>query len=142
MDGILVIFENQVEDLNPVAVSCLGTAMILVLISLLCLCRQPQSPGRQSFQVPLVPLTPMLSVAINAYLMMKLPSPTWVRFSVWMAVGLFIYATYGVFNSTGFMSEQQKQNHMEAKVIFRSSSLNHHHHHHQPEKVIDVSSVH
>lgn len=39
------------------------------------------------FQVPLVPWIPALSAFINLYLMFNLSPATWIRFSVWMALG-------------------------------------------------------
>lgn len=38
-------------------------------------------------QVPLVPLIPGASILANVFLMMKLSALTWVRFSVWIAIG-------------------------------------------------------
>lgn len=38
-------------------------------------------------KVPLVPLTPAVSILINVFLMMKLSYLTWIRFTVWIAVG-------------------------------------------------------
>lgn len=38
-------------------------------------------------QVPLVPLTPAASILINVFLMMKLSFLTWIRFSIWIAIG-------------------------------------------------------
>lgn len=38
-------------------------------------------------QVPLVPLTPGASILFNVFLMMKLSFLTWIRFTVWIAIG-------------------------------------------------------
>ena len=40
-------------------------------------------------------MLPIIGVAFAVYLMTDLPGETWVRFVVWLAVGLLIYALYG-----------------------------------------------
>uniref|UniRef100_A0AAQ6A091 Cationic amino acid transporter C-terminal domain-containing protein n=1 Tax=Amphiprion ocellaris TaxID=80972 RepID=A0AAQ6A091_AMPOC len=60
--------------------------------------------GRRSYQdcfnVPLLPFIPVISMFVNVYLMMQLDRGTWIRFSVWMAIGFVIYFCYGIHHST------------------------------------------
>jgi APA family basic amino acid/polyamine antiporter len=46
-----------------------------------------------------VPLVPALAVVMCTYLMLQLPWVTWIRFAVWLAVGLLVYVVYGVRHS-------------------------------------------
>ena len=48
----------------------------------------------------MVPFLPCISMFINIYLMMKLSLETWIRFFVWLSVGLIIYVSYGIRNSS------------------------------------------
>lgn len=48
------------------------------------------------FKMPLVPLLPILSIFINFYLMALLNYQTWIRFAIWMIIGLLIYFIYSV----------------------------------------------
>ena len=58
------------------------------------------NPDRpRPFRTPLVPLVPLLAVVMCGYLMLQLPWVTWVRFVVWLAIGLVIYFMYGVRHS-------------------------------------------
>ena len=57
------------------------------------------------FMVPLVPLTPTLSILVNTFLMLNLGYLTWIRFALWMSVGLFIYFSYGIWNSQGYKAK-------------------------------------
>jgi APA family basic amino acid/polyamine antiporter len=69
-------------------------AFILVAIGVVIL-RHTRPDLERSFRTPLVPLVPILSVLASFYLMLNLTAQTWIRFFVWMAVGLVIYAVYG-----------------------------------------------
>lgn len=51
------------------------------------------------FATPLVPLVPILGVLSCAYLMLRLPQLTWIRFVTWLIIGLIIYFTYGRYHS-------------------------------------------
>ena len=47
----------------------------------------------------MVPLFPILGVLMCFALMFSLPLETWIRFFVWLAIGLVIYFFYGVRHS-------------------------------------------
>lgn len=51
------------------------------------------------FRVPWVPVLPILSAVMSVYLMFNLPPVTWVRFVVWIGIGLVVYFFYGYKNS-------------------------------------------
>ncbi|XP_057676757.1 high affinity cationic amino acid transporter 1 isoform X1 [Corythoichthys intestinalis] len=75
---------------------------IIFIMCLLLTCivwRQPQSKTKLSFKVPLLPILPVISMFVNVYLMMQLDRGTWIRFSVWMVLGLMIYFCYGIHHS-------------------------------------------
>lgn len=47
----------------------------------------PPTPAWFLPQIPLVPLSPALSIVLNIYLMLKLSYMTWLRFAVWLLLG-------------------------------------------------------
>jgi hypothetical protein len=117
-----VVFDTIVFLLLDALVDGCVSAIITVLVSFvvivfffLCLSMQPINEKQASFEVPLVPALPMLSVMINVFLMLNLSYPTWVRFAVWMAIGFLIYFMYGIEHSTGYMNEEEKQRFLQSK---------------------------
>ncbi|XP_069973702.1 cationic amino acid transporter 4 isoform X2 [Penaeus vannamei] len=52
-----------------------------------------------SFSVPLVPMLPLVSIFFNVALMVHLNPMTWIRFIVWMVIGLVLYFAYGQHHS-------------------------------------------
>ncbi|WP_283132796.1 amino acid permease [Rhizohabitans arisaemae] len=57
--------------------------------------RRTRPDLHRAFRTPYVPLLPILSCLASLYLMLNLPVETWIRFSVWMVIGLFVYRWYG-----------------------------------------------
>src|SRR5207253_1631971 len=53
----------------------------------------PETP--RPFRTPGMPWVPVVGTLICLYLMSGLPSPTWIRLFVWLAIGLTIYFGYG-----------------------------------------------
>jgi len=94
--GLLVGIPSGLWDIDTFAeLTNIGTlfAFIIVAASVIVLRRkQPDRP--RSFRVPLVPLVPILSIVCCLILMMGLPLLTWIRFFVWLAIGMVIYLVY------------------------------------------------
>jgi APA family basic amino acid/polyamine antiporter len=59
--------------------------------------RSPEMP--RPFKTPWVPAVPIGGIAICGYMMYGLPSDTWMRLIIWMAIGLLIYFFYGMSHS-------------------------------------------
>ncbi|MFK0121335.1 amino acid permease [Streptomyces sp. NPDC090994] len=59
--------------------------------------RAPDLPRK--FRTPWVPLVPLLGIGFSLYLISKLQPLTWLRFGVWVALGLTVYGFYGYRNS-------------------------------------------
>lgn len=73
----------------------IGTLFAFVLVSLGVIFLRRTDPNRhRGFKVPLVPWLPLLSVVLCGGLMMGLTVITWIRFFVWLALGLVIYFTF------------------------------------------------
>ncbi len=74
----------------------IGTLFAFIIVSVGVIILRRTHPDRpRSFRVPWVPVLPMLSIFFCLVLMLSLPLETWVRFVVWLAIGLGIYFSYG-----------------------------------------------
>jgi len=73
----------------------IGTLFAFVLVSLGVIYLRKNQPDRpRAFRVPLVPLFPLISVVLCLGLMTGLLVVTWIRFFVWLVIGLIIYFLY------------------------------------------------
>jgi hypothetical protein len=57
--------------------------------------RAKRPDAKRPFKVPFGPIFPVLGILSCSYLMLSLPVLTWVRFLVWLDIGMIIYWTYG-----------------------------------------------
>ena len=81
----------EVVDLTNI-----GTLFAFVLVSAGVIFLRRTEPDRpRPFRVPGVPFTPIISILACFYLMWQLPLITWIRFGIWLAVGLVFYFLYG-----------------------------------------------
>lgn len=87
---------DELYELKWWAWTLLAMAGALVIITLTLISRQPTVKITSAFSVPLIPWLPGISILINTYLMMMLDVMTWVRFGVWITIGLSIYFAYGI----------------------------------------------
>ena len=78
----------------------IGTLFAFVLVALGIIVLRRRDPERpRPFRTPWVPVLPVLSIGFCVYLIANLPPLTWLRFVLWMAIGVVIYFLYSVRHS-------------------------------------------
>jgi basic amino acid/polyamine antiporter, APA family len=91
--GILTAFV-PLEDLAELV--NIGTLFAFFLVNAGVIVLRRTSPDlERGFRVPLVPLVPLIGMGLCVFLMTYLEGLTWLRFGIWMIVGLTIYVAYG-----------------------------------------------
>jgi APA family basic amino acid/polyamine antiporter len=79
----------------------IGTLMAFVIVCGAVLILRRQSPDAyRPFRCPLISLVAPLGILVNLVMMLFLPVDTWLRLVVWLAIGLVIYFSYGMWRST------------------------------------------
>jgi basic amino acid/polyamine antiporter, APA family len=75
--------------------SNIGTLFAFVLVSLGVIFLRRRQPDRpRAFRVPFVPWFPLISVLLCGGLMTGLTVITWLRFFIWLGLGMLIYVFY------------------------------------------------
>jgi APA family basic amino acid/polyamine antiporter len=73
----------------------IGTLFAFILVSIgVVVLRRTRADLPRAFRVPAAPLVAGLAVLLCLYLMLNLTGGTWIRFLVWMALGLVFYFVY------------------------------------------------
>jgi APA family basic amino acid/polyamine antiporter len=94
--GILVAIPAGLFDVGTLAeMSNIGTLFAFVLVSIGVIVLRVKDPLRpRGFRVPFGPVIPILSVGFCVLLMAGLPARTWIRFFLWLVIGLCVYVLY------------------------------------------------
>lgn len=78
----------------------IGTLAAFVLVCLSVIVLRVRQPNlHRPFKNPFNPLFPILGMISCAGLMAFLPAQTWLRFLVWLSIGLIVYFTYSIRHS-------------------------------------------
>jgi APA family basic amino acid/polyamine antiporter len=94
--GLVVGLPAGLLDIGTFSdLSNIGTLFAFVLVSVGVLILRYKDPHRhRSFRCPGGPVLPVLSIFFCVLLMAGLPIMTWLRFFVWLGIGLLIYFFY------------------------------------------------
>lgn len=74
------------------------TAFVLVSFSILHL-RKTQPDLHRPFRTPWVPFVPVMSIICCVFLLVNLKPITWLRFVVWLCIGMVVYFSYSIKHS-------------------------------------------
>ncbi|MGI8891570.1 MAG: amino acid permease [Chthoniobacterales bacterium] len=99
--GIVVGGVAMLTDIGSLAdLTNIGTLFAFALVCSGVIVLRRKDPDRpRPFRVPFVPVFPILGVLFCGALMLSLPIETWIRFFIWLVLGLLIYFFYGVGHS-------------------------------------------
>ncbi len=97
LTGVIVAGVSAVTNIQEmVDLTNIGTLFAFMLVSAGVIVLRYRDPERRRpFRTPLVPWIPILSILTCGYLIWYLPRITWIRFVLWLAVGLIFYFLYG-----------------------------------------------
>jgi basic amino acid/polyamine antiporter, APA family len=98
--GIVAVIAGFVPLGDLAELANIGTLFAFVVVSIGVIVLRSTDPGRRRpFRTPLVPFLPIASVLGCLYLMSALPRATWIRFVIWLGIGLVFYFLYGIRHS-------------------------------------------
>jgi basic amino acid/polyamine antiporter, APA family len=82
---------REVADLTNIGIL---SAFVVVCVSVIYF-RYTRPSAPRSFRLPLMPVVPAFGVLASLFLILQLHWQTWLRFVIWLVIGLVIYFTYG-----------------------------------------------
>jgi APA family basic amino acid/polyamine antiporter len=100
--GFVVGIPAGLLDIGTLAdLSNIGTLFAFALVAAGVLILRYREPNRRrAFRAPGGPIAPAITILTCILLMAGLPIMNWIRFFVWMIIGLVLYSLYGSRKST------------------------------------------
>ncbi len=97
LTGLVVAIAASTTTLSEMANLCnIGTLFAFILVCGGIMILRVKDPDRpRPFRVPGGHIIPVLGILFCIYLMAGLDKVTWIRFVLWLAVGIIIYMLYG-----------------------------------------------
>ena len=107
--GLLAAIVGAITPIDDIGKMVnIGTLLAFVIVCIAIMVLRRTNPAQpRPFRTPLMPLTPILGILFNGYMMYKLGWINWARLIIWLAIGLVIYFLYSRKNSTVQMAEAQ-----------------------------------
>ncbi|MCX5072816.1 amino acid permease [Streptomyces sp. NPDC060334] len=95
--GVIIAIVAGFTSINELATLVnIGTLFAFVVVALgVIILRRTRPDLHRAFRTPWVPFVPIVSIAASVWLMLNLPAETWLRFVVWMLIGIAVYYMYG-----------------------------------------------
>ncbi len=95
--GVAVAVTAAIANINEIVeLTNIGTLFAFVLVCVGVIVLRYKDPDRvRVFKTPWVPVIPLLGIGSCLYLMAGLPWITWVRFGIWLLMGLVVYFAFG-----------------------------------------------
>ena len=73
----------------------IGILMAFVVVSVaVMVLRRTRPDVPRAFRLPFMPLVPVVGVMFSGWLILSLPPETWLRFGIWLTLGMIVYVGY------------------------------------------------
>jgi basic amino acid/polyamine antiporter, APA family len=110
LTGVFVAVSAMFVDIGQAAeLTNIGTLAAFILVCGGVMVLRKTDAGRfRPFRCPLVPIVPIIGIVLCFILMLSLPVITWIRFVLWMAIGMVIYFAYG-YRHAGVVIEKEAE---------------------------------
>jgi APA family basic amino acid/polyamine antiporter len=96
LTGLAVAALAFFVELTTLELVNIGTLFAFIVVALgVVVLRRTRPDLERAYRTPAVPLVPILAVLASLWLMLNLPADTWLRFGIWMALGIVVYFVYG-----------------------------------------------